>query len=88
MKQNPDFVMCDVAGNHVLMPIGRSAINLDGMITLNDIGVFIWNNLSQDISYSALLESIVSNYDVEKETADTDLNTFLTVLKDVNAIIE
>lgn len=88
MKQNPDFVMCDVAGNHVLMPIGRSAINLDGMITLNDIGVFIWNNLSQDISYSALLESIVSNYDVEKETADTDLNTFLTVLKDVNAIVE
>lgn len=88
MKQNPDFVMCDVAGNHVLMPIGRSAINLDGMITLNDIGVFIWNNLSQDISYSALLESIVSNYDVEKETADTDLNTFLTVLKGVNAIVE
>ena len=88
MRQNPDFIMKDVAGNRILIPIGRAAVDLDGMITLNDIGVFVWQKLSEDLTYSNLLESILHKYDVEKETADADLRAFLETLKSANAIVE
>ena len=88
MKQNPEFVMGDVAGNHSLMPIGRATLSLNGMITLNDIGVCIWEMLSEDTSYSALLHRITSRFDVEEDTADADLKAFLDVLRKANAIVE
>ncbi len=88
MKQNPEFVQCNVAGNSVLMPIGRSAVSLDGIVNLNDMGASLWEKLAEEISYSELLQYIVSRYDVGEETADADLKAFLDVLKKAGAIVE
>ena len=88
MKQNPAYVLGDVAGNHILMPVGRAAISLNGMITLNDMGVCLWERLSEDTSYSELLQYIVARFDVKEEIAVADLKEFLDVLRRANAIVE
>lgn len=88
MKQNPDFVMCDVAGKHVLMPLARAAVNLDGMISLNEVGLTVWNSLAEEKSYEELLQMIVSDYSVSKEIADRDIQAFLKKLKAVGAVLD
>jgi|P1105metagenome_2_1110788.scaffolds.fasta_scaffold12393_4 hypothetical protein len=88
MKQNPEFILYDVAGNHVLMPIGHSAVSLDGIVNLNDMGAALWEKLSGETSYSDLLQYVVSRYEVGEETADADLKAFLDVLRKAGAIIE
>ena len=66
MKQNPDFVMCDVAGKHVLMPLARAAVNLDGMISLNEVGLTVWNSLAEEKSYEENCCSVTgSHHDYE-----------------------
>ncbi len=88
MKQNPDFVMCDVAGKHVLMPLARAAVNLDGMISLNEVGLTVWNSLAEEKSYEELLQMMVSDYSVSKEIADRDIQAFLKKLKAVGAVLD
>lgn len=88
MKQNPDFVMCDVAGKHVLMPLARAAVNLDGMISLNEVGLTVWNSLAEEKSYEELLQMMVSDYSVSKEIADRDIQAFLKKLKAVGTVLD
>ncbi len=88
MKQSPEFILCEVAGNHILMPIGKQAINLNGMVTLNESGVFIWEKLKQETTVEELLAMIMDKYEVSKETAHADLLKYLKVLRDINGIIE
>jgi hypothetical protein len=46
-------------------------------MTLNDTGNFIWNCLSDDISYGKLLSSILEEYEIDEVTAKADLDEFL-----------
>lgn len=86
MKQSPNFIVSDVAGKHLLMPIGRGVLSLDGMIALNDMGLTIWNLLAEDTSYEDLLGQILSEFDVSADAADRDIRSFLARLKSVHAI--
>ena len=88
MRRSPEFVLSDVAGNHLLMPVGSAAINLNGMITLNDTGVMLWEQMEKDISFEQLLAAITDRYEVSEETARADLLRFLDVMRGVNGIIE
>ena len=88
MRQNPQFVLCDVAGNHVLMPVGSAAIDLNGMLSLNDTGVVIWEKLKSDMAFDELLTAILEEYNVSEEVARADLTRYLKTMRDVNAIVD
>ena len=88
MKQSPNFIVSDVAGKHLLMPIGRAVLSLDGMIALNDMGLTIWNLLAEDTSYEDLLGQILSEFEIDTETADRDLRSFLAKLRSASAIVD
>ena len=88
MRRNPEFVLCNVASTHVLMPAGSAAVNLNGMVTLNDTGVAIWNKLERETAFEELLALILDAYDVNEETARDDLQRFLKTLKSINGIID
>ena len=88
MKHNPEFVLCSVAGKQILVPTGRLAADLNGVMTLNNIGVFIWNALDEETTFEQLLSKIMSKYEVDRETAEKDLNKFLDTLRRFHAILE
>ena len=88
MKHNPEFVLYSVAGKQVLAPTGRLAADLNGMITLNDMGVFVWKALDEETTFEQLLSKIMSKYEVDRETAEKDLNKFLDTLRSFRAILE
>ena len=88
MKHNPEFVLYTVAGKQVLSPTGRLAADLNGMITLNDMGVFVWKALDEETTFEQILSKIMSKYEVDRETAEKDLNKFLDTLRSFRAILE
>ena len=63
MKNNPEFVLYTVAGKQVLAPTGRLAADLNGMITLNDMGVFVWKALDEETTFEQILSKIMSKYE-------------------------
>ena len=88
MKRNPDFLLKDVAGKQVLVPVGKAAAAFPGMITVNNSGKFIWELLETDKTFEEVVEAITHQYPVAAETARKDAQVFIDRLRTVKAIID
>lgn len=85
MKIKNGFLLRSVAGKNIVVPVGAE-LDFGGMITLNDTGKFMWEQLSHEIDTDSLLKKIVSEYDVDEEIAKDDMNNFINKLKELNIL--
>ena len=82
MKIEKEFVLREIAGEHILIPVGSTALELNGLITVNDVGVFIWKLLQEDITLEDIVQAILNEYEVEESVARKDAEDFLDVLRE------
>ena len=66
-----------VGTKHMLFPTFDLADKFQGAILLNDVAVFVWNELSQSNTMNVLLTKILDSFDVDKDTAESDLKNLL-----------
>ena len=88
MQVSKDYLVRNIAGETILIPSGASAQKFNGLITLNELGTFIWNLLSEPTSLDAVTARITEEYDVDAETARADAQAFLDELRKVGALEE
>ena len=88
MKQNPEFILTDIADSHILVPVGKSAVDFNAIISLNDMGQTIWNMLEKETSLEELVHNILAEYDVSEEQARADIDAFLAKLRETGCIEE
>ena len=81
MKIKDGYMLCKVASNNVVVSTGEAVTDFDGLVTLNDTGVFIWKILQKGCDYDELIEKMVSEYDIDEHTAQSDANEFIDKLK-------
>ena len=86
MRAAKDYIMREIAGETILIPSGSAAKKFNGLITVNELGTFIWNALAEDITLDALTEKITEAYDVDAATARADAAQFLDELRRVGAL--
>ena len=86
MKLKKDFILREIMGYVVLVPINQSTSQFNGLITVNELGKFIWENLEKVQDENDLLQLILDEYEVERDVAKKDLDEFLQVLKDMDII--
>lgn len=86
MKLKKDFILREIMGDVVLVPINQSTSQFNGLITINELGKFIWENIEKAQDEEDLLQKILDEYEVDRETAKKDLDEFLQVLKDMDII--
>ena len=86
MKLKYDFVVREVAGKMVAIPIGDATEDFNCMITLNDTGSFIFNQLKVEISKDELLDKFLKEYDATKEQAISTIDAFLEKLTEADIL--
>lgn len=86
MKLKYNFVVREVAGKNVAIPIGDATEDFNCMITLNESGAFIFNLLKEDVSEDELLTAFLNEYDATTEQAKNTINEFLGKLKESNLL--
>jgi len=86
MKLKMQFILRDIVGETVLVPINESTSNFNGLITVNELGKFIWENLESSKDEEDLLHKILEEYEVEEKEAKEDLEEFLDKLRQVDII--
>ena len=86
MRAVKDYIMREIAGETILIPSGSAAKKFNGLITVNELGAFIWNALSEDLTLDALTERITEAYEVDAATARADASEFLDELRQVGAL--
>jgi hypothetical protein len=80
MKRIKEYIKRNIAGEIVLVPAGQTAEDFNGMITLTESGDFIWEHLEEARDFNHLMELILEEYDIDKETAAQDASAFLMQL--------
>lgn len=82
MKVEKEFVLREIAGDYVIIPTGKTVLSFNGLITVNEIGAFLWNHLQNDVTVEELVKYVLDEYEVDEETAREDILEFLDTLAD------
>ena len=88
MKINENFLLRDIAGQKVVLPVGEAAEKFNGMIRLNDTGIYLWTLLEQDTDEDALLSAMLRDYEIDEETARADIHRFVETLRRAGILVE
>ena len=88
MKHNPDFVARQVGEELVLVPVTRSASQLESIYTLNEVGARIWSLIPECQSAEEIARRIADEYDVEADEALGDVHELLRQLRQIQAVID
>lgn len=86
MKLKYEFVERLIVDEYVLVPAGEAARTFGGMITTSEVGATIMRALKQDVSQAELLALLMEEYDVDAQTANSDLDAFVQQLRELNVL--
>ncbi|MBO5743716.1 MAG: PqqD family protein [Clostridia bacterium] len=87
MKIKDGFILREIAGSFVVVPVGQNLVDFSTMITLNETAAFLWNCLSEGASEEELCEKLLSEYEgVTKEDALADIKEIVKILEEKNIL--
>lgn len=81
MKIKDGFMLRKVGGQNVVVALGEASRSFNGIIRLNDTGVFLWQQLQQDKTEEQLLAALTAEYDIDAEKARADISDFVNSLR-------
>jgi hypothetical protein len=80
-QAKPNYVLREIAGEHLLIPISLERDEQSQIAILSEGGKFLWNKLQQEHSIAELTEAMTEEYDVSAETAHSDILEFVNQLQ-------
>ncbi|MFZ3102549.1 MAG: PqqD family protein [Desulfitobacteriaceae bacterium] len=86
MKIKDGFMLREVAGQWVVVPLGERVVEFNGIMTLSESGALIWKNMKNDIAEVDLVKIVLNEYSVDEESARLDVREFVSILKEKNLV--
>lgn len=88
MIRNSNYILRDVAGSCVIVPVGEATREFPGMITVNATSAYLWELLETRQTKESLVAALLNRYDVPEAKAKEDVEKFLKTLLLIGAITE
>lgn len=86
-KANPNVVMREVDGDCLLIPTGND-IAINGLITLNPIAQFLWQQFQTPSTIPEVLAKAKEKYEDEEGCMERDIRCFVNDYIGINFIME
>lgn len=86
MKLKKQFIVRNIMGENILVPKGSTAMDFNGLITLNETALDIWNLLPEANSETEIVDRMLDIYDTDRQTLENDVAAFLRQLKEADMI--
>lgn len=86
MKIKKELIKREVAGETILVPVGKTVYDSNGLFVLNELGAFIWDLLPGVSDQEEILGAVLKEYDVTAEEARRDIAQFLEELKELEIL--
>jgi len=86
MKVKDGFLLREIAGTNIIVPIGERVIDFKGLMAINELGRYIWEKLQIECTFDEILSAILDEYDIDVESAKADLEDFLARLNKNGAL--
>lgn len=86
MEIKMELIKREIAGDCILVPVGKSTLDSNGLFALNELAAFIWDILPDVTSEEEIVSKVLDEYDVDHETAAGDVAEFMAKLKELEII--
>lgn len=87
MKIKDGFVTRKIMDEYVVVPVGERIADFNGLISVNESGALMWEALKQDVDESSLVDLLLEEYEIDRETASRDVSAFLKILKENDFLV-
>lgn len=81
-----ELIKRQIAGDTILVPVGKTVYDSNGLFVLNELGAFIWDMLPQAESEEEICEAIRAEYEISSEDVAKDTAEFLNRLREMEII--
>ena len=81
MKIKEGLMLCKVGDEHVVLANGDADLQIRGLTTINETGAFIWETLQQEHTQAQLVDAMLQEFDVDRQTAEKDVAEFCAMLE-------
>lgn len=87
MRQNPQYILRQIAGEGVLISL-ESSEGFNGLIGLNGLGLEIYQRVEQYETEEALIQSLCEDFDAPAGEITADARAFLAQLREERLILD
>lgn len=81
MKIKGEYMLREIAGETVAVPVGGTVLNSNILAVLNETGKFFWELLTKGLSEDEIVASVCNEYEADAETVRADLHEFVEYLR-------
>ena len=86
MRASKELILREVAGEYILVPVGKAALTIHGMISLSESAAFLFGKLSNDCTEEELVDALLAEYDVDRDAAIADVHDFVEQMERVGIL--
>ena len=86
MTIQKELLKRDIAGETILVPVGKTVYDANGLFVLNELGSFLWDLLPGVEGEDDLVKAVLAEYEVTEDVARGDIGEFLEQLRKMNII--
>lgn len=86
MKIKEGFLLRNIAGSNIVVPVGAASVDFNGMITLNDSGAFLWKELEKGGDEETLTAALLREYDVDEAMARSSAIDYIRKLDEAGVL--
>ena len=86
-KLKDGFIIRELGGNTMAVPVGTQTSEIHGMIALSESGALLWKALESGADLQTLASVLTDNYEIDDTTALADASKFVDGLKEQGALI-
>ena len=86
MKIKKELVKREIAGDTILVPVGKTVYDSNGLFVLNEAAAFIWDLLPNANTAEEITARLLEEYEVSAEDAARDTAEFLSRLRNMQII--
>lgn len=87
-ERNDRVVSRKIVDELILVPIRQNVADMETLYTLNEVGARVYELVDGQRPVEAIVERIVSEFDVDRATAEADVREFLSQLLSIDAVRE
>ena len=85
IKEN--YVLQEVLGDYIVVPIGEEADRMNGVLKLNETGAFLWKCLTEhDCTEADLIAAMMGEYSIDQAAAHKDVSSFVDALRTLDVL--
>ena len=86
MEIKKELIKREIAGDVILVPVGKAVVENNGLFILNELGAFLWDQLPDADAEADLVRAVLEEYEVTPETAAADVHEFLETLRNMEIL--